>query len=54
MECETAYEDGVPLEEAYKLGDGVDTCVVTVNVSDSTQNEGTFCLVCEIFPFSRL
>ncbi|XP_034585255.1 uncharacterized protein [Setaria viridis] len=44
MECHTAYESGIPLEEAYKFGDGVDTCVVAVNVSDSTQNKETFCL----------
>jgi len=41
MELEIAYESGVSLEEGYKVGDGVDTCAVAVNVSVSMQNKET-------------
>ncbi|CAN6341778.1 unnamed protein product [Urochloa humidicola] len=41
MECEIAYESGIPSEEAYELGDGEDTPASAVNVSDSVQNKET-------------
>ncbi|CAL4893915.1 unnamed protein product [Urochloa decumbens] len=46
MECEIAYETGMPSEEVYglgdgELGDGVDTPAGAVNVSGSVQNKET-------------
>ncbi|CAL4908540.1 unnamed protein product [Urochloa decumbens] len=41
MECEIAYESGIPSEEVYELGDRMDTPAGAVNVSDSGQNKET-------------
>ncbi|RLN00989.1 uncharacterized protein C2845_PM06G19640 [Panicum miliaceum] len=38
IELEIAYESGVSLEEAYKLGDGVETCAVAVNAIEDKQH----------------